>query len=125
MRALVLENGSITLRDVPFFSNDDECTIRVVRAGICGTDLQLLEGYADFTGIPGHEFVGIVERAPDRDAHWIGKRVVGEINVGCGTCDVCRARNKEHCPNPHSGRHPRARRARSQNYVSLPGRQPT
>jgi alcohol dehydrogenase len=66
-------------------------------AGICGTDLQLLEGYAGFQGIPGHEFVGIVEAAPPGEAAWIGKRVVGEINVGCGRCEWCATGVKEHC----------------------------
>ena len=67
------------------------------RAGICGTDLQLLEGYAEFTGVPGHEFVGVVERAPAADAAWTGKRVVGEINIGCRRCDWCARGIKEHC----------------------------
>ncbi len=75
-----------------------ECRVRVIAAGICGTDLQILEGYAGFAGVPGHEFVGIVESAPDGDRHWIGTRVVGEINVGCGECDWCRAGTSNHCP---------------------------
>jgi alcohol dehydrogenase len=68
-------------------------------AGICGTDLEILEGYADFSGIPGHEFVGVVETAPAADASWIGRRVVGEINVGCGECVRCARNEKEHCLN--------------------------
>jgi threonine dehydrogenase-like Zn-dependent dehydrogenase len=69
-------------------------------AGLCGTDLQMLEGYADFRGIPGHEFVGIVESAGAReDAAWVGKRVVGEINLGCGRCAWCAAGVREHCLN--------------------------
>jgi alcohol dehydrogenase len=75
-----------------------ECRVAVRLAGICGTDLHMLEGYAGFSGVPGHEFVGIVETAPDGDRHWIGKRVVGEINVGCGDCDWCRAGTRNHCP---------------------------
>jgi len=75
-----------------------ECRIAVGLAGICGTDLQILEGYAGFSGIPGHEFVGVVDTAPDGDRHWIGKRVVGEINVGCGACEWCRAGTANHCP---------------------------
>ena len=75
-----------------------ECRVGVMLAGICGTDFQLLRGYAGFSGVPGHEFVGVVETAPEGDRHWIGKRVVGEINVGCGVCDWCRADTSNHCP---------------------------
>jgi threonine dehydrogenase-like Zn-dependent dehydrogenase len=98
VRALVLEPGgglSLQQRDKP--APAGECVIRVTAAGICGTDLELRRGYAQFSGVPGHEFVGIVEQAPDRDAHWIGRRVVGEITVGCGSCDGCRAAGRGHC----------------------------
>jgi threonine dehydrogenase-like Zn-dependent dehydrogenase len=98
MRALVIGNSErIALTDVPEPRRDGECRIRVRMAGICGTDLQLLEGYAGFRGIPGHEFVGVVESGPPDDAAWIGKRVVGEINIGCGRCWWCAAGVKEHC----------------------------
>jgi threonine dehydrogenase-like Zn-dependent dehydrogenase len=98
MRALMLEHGRLRLERPPLPHRPTECLIRVTHAGICGTDLQMLEGYADFTGTPGHEFVGVVEDAPPRDTDWIGKRVVGEINVGCGTCDWCTRGIKAHCP---------------------------
>jgi threonine dehydrogenase-like Zn-dependent dehydrogenase len=119
MRALVLARGTLTLQDVPEPSIKGECLIRVTLAGICGTDLQLLTGYADFTGIPGHEFVGVVERAPDNDAQWIGKRVVGEINVGCGACEWCARDVKEHCIN-RSVVGIRGRSGAFAEYVSLP-----
>lgn len=70
--------------------------IKVHLAGICSTDLQIFKGYMDFTGVPGHEFVGSVIEGP-RDL--VGKRVVGEINFGCGHCDVCRRDLARHCPN--------------------------
>ena len=99
MRALVLgSEGRLSLEQVPLPALQGECLIRVTVAGICGTDLQMLEGYAEFTGVLGHEFVGVVEDAPASDAHWIGRRVVGEINVGCGTCERCASGLKEHCP---------------------------
>jgi threonine dehydrogenase-like Zn-dependent dehydrogenase len=98
MRGLLLgEPGRLRLASVAEPEVPSECLIRVTLAGICGTDLQLLDGYAAFTGIPGHEFAGVVERAPVGAAHWEGKRVVGEINVGCGNCDSCRRGIKEHC----------------------------
>jgi len=69
----------------------------VTAAGICGTDLELLRGYAGFSGIPGHEFVGIVEDTAATSSDWIGRRVVGEITVGCGRCLGCRAAGRGHC----------------------------
>ena len=74
-----------------------ECQVAVKLAGICGTDLQILQGYGEFCGVPGHEFIGVVETAPAGNRHWIGKRVVGEINVGCGDCVWCRANTANHC----------------------------
>jgi threonine dehydrogenase-like Zn-dependent dehydrogenase len=70
--------------------------IRMTTAGICNTDLELLRGYYGFAGRPGHEFVGVVEEADS--AHWLGKRVVGEINLACGKCDWCARGLGRHCP---------------------------
>ncbi len=69
--------------------------IRVKLAGICGTDRQILKGYSGFRGIPGHEFVGEVVECADKS--WLGKRVVGEINVTCGDCSFCRRGVSRHC----------------------------
>ena len=82
MRGIWIEAGTARLRtdlDRPEHTGD-ECRVRVVRAGICATDLALMRGYMGFTGIPGHEFVGIA-----LDGIHEGKRVVGEINAACGT----------------------------------------
>ena len=68
--------------------NLDEAIVKVSLAGICGTDLEILQGYMSYEGVPGHEFVGVVEESKNKDL--IGKRVVGEINVGCDKCDVCK-----------------------------------
>ena len=70
--------------------------IRVTLAGICNTDLELLRGYYGFAGRPGHEFVGVVEEA-DSPA-WLGRRVVGEINLACGNCPTCAQGLGRHCP---------------------------
>jgi threonine dehydrogenase-like Zn-dependent dehydrogenase len=67
----------------------------VTLAGVCGTDLQILRGYHDFQGVLGHEFVGVVAGPPG--SSWLGKRVVGEINVSCGDCDLCRKGLTRHC----------------------------
>jgi alcohol dehydrogenase len=100
MKALVVDaDGSVNVRSVPMPERPDECLVRVTRAGICGTDLQILSGYAAFAGVPGHEFVGVVEKTPAADGRWLGKRVVGEINIGCGRCEWCTRGVKEHCEN--------------------------
>lgn len=72
-----------------------EALIGLRLAGVCDTDLQLARGYMGFEGTPGHEFVGEVIECADRE--WIGKRVVGDINAGCGECEECRERDGHHC----------------------------
>lgn len=74
----------------------NEALIRVQRAGICNTDLELLRGLYNFSGILGHEFVGTVVQGP---AEWLGRRVVGEINVSCNVCDFCRRGIPSQCRN--------------------------
>ncbi len=99
MRALVLtDQGPVFRTDYPVPDvAPGEALIRVACAGICSTDLELIKGYkGGFRGVLGHEFVGMVAAAPDAES-WIGKRVVGEINVGCGLCDLCRRGLGKHC----------------------------
>jgi alcohol dehydrogenase len=67
----------------------------VTLAGICGTDLEILKGYSGFRGILGHEFVGHVVECAEKK--WVGKRVVGEINISCGECDLCLWGLGRHC----------------------------
>lgn len=95
MQALWLENNHIDLREVPIPANPAEALIKVRRAGICGTDLELVRGYYPYTGIPGHEFVGEVVESPD--PAWLGARVAGEINAVCGQCEQCRQGRPSHC----------------------------
>ena len=96
MRALWLEDRRLTLRDdVPMPEPPPgEALVRTLRAGICNTDLELTRGYYPFAGIPGHEFVGVVDRGP---AVLVGRRVVGEINAVCGTCPACTGGRRTHC----------------------------
>jgi len=77
-------------------ANEQTAVVKVRLAGICSTDLQIFKGYMGFRGIPGHEFVGVTQQGP---AHLIGKRVVGEINFGCGGCDACARDLSRHCAN--------------------------
>lgn len=76
---------------------ENEALIRISKAGICNTDLEITKGYMDYEGIPGHEFVGVVEEAPVTSI--IGKRVAGEINLGCGVCSFCLRGLSRHCLN--------------------------
>ena len=100
MRGLWLENQRLIYReDLPTPEpGPGEALIRVRLAGICATDLEMVRGYYPFTGIPGHEFVGEVVAAPDAP-QWVGQRVVGEINITCGTCRFCRMGMPTHCEN--------------------------
>ena len=95
MRALTLEQDGVVLRaDAPEPAlRPGEVPVRVLRAGICDTDLQLIRGYKDFRGVLGHEFVGIAQDGP-----FEGLRVVGEINCSCGMCPTCLAGRSTHCP---------------------------
>jgi threonine dehydrogenase-like Zn-dependent dehydrogenase len=97
MRALYWDGRELCF--VPSFAApkaESTALIKVHLAGICATDLQIFAGYMGFTGIPGHEFVGAVEEGP---REWVGKRVIGEINFGCGQCDACKAGLERHCAN--------------------------
>jgi threonine dehydrogenase-like Zn-dependent dehydrogenase len=98
MRALWLEGRALRLRDdVPLPAPPSgEALVRVSLAGVCNTDLELARGYYPYTGVPGHEFVGVVETA-DGAEEWVGRRVVGEINAACGACATCLAGRPTHC----------------------------
>lgn len=98
MKGLWLENRELQLRDrlsIPA-PPSGEALVRVLQAGICNTDLELLRGYYPYNGILGHEFVGVVEQGPE---HLMNRRVVGEINAVCGTCHFCRSGQSSHCEN--------------------------
>jgi len=96
MKAVLLQGGAYRCAtDCPApTAPAGEALIRVALAGVCDTDVQLAAGYMAFEGVPGHEFVGTVVEGP---APWPGRRVVGEINCGCGSCDDCRAGRPTHC----------------------------
>ena len=98
MRALFLDGSRLTLRrDYPEPAlAPGESLVRVTTAGICGTDLELVDGYMGYRGVPGHEFVGTVSQSSTPAL--VGMRVAGEINAACGACDCCRADLGRHCP---------------------------
>ena len=96
MRALVFDRDTLSQRtDYPTPTPlAGEVLIRVLRAGVCDTDLQLIRGYMGFSGVLGHEFVGVAGSGPMK-----GQRVVGEINCSCWKCPTCQAGAPSHCPN--------------------------
>ena len=89
MRALRVESGRLLSTDVPEPEAGGEVLVRVAMSGICNTDLEIARGYMGFEGTLGHEFVGTDSS---------GRRVVGEINAGCGTCARCSSGDSRHCP---------------------------
>ena len=98
MRGVWLDDGELALKDdlpVPVPA-DGESLIRVRQAGICNTDLELVRGYYPFTGVLGHEFVGVVERSSARP-ELEGRRVAGEINAVCHRCGACLAGRPSPC----------------------------
>jgi threonine dehydrogenase-like Zn-dependent dehydrogenase len=98
MQGLWLENQTLELRqNLPIPEPaPGEALVRVLRAGICNTDLELVRGYYPYNGILGHEFVGVVEQGPE---NLINQRVVGEINAACGLCRFCQKGQPTHCEN--------------------------
>ncbi|MAE65526.1 MAG: alcohol dehydrogenase [Phycisphaeraceae bacterium] len=100
MQAIVFDGKAIQATDghpTPR-PGEGEALLRPTLMGICATDLELSKGYMRFTGVLGHEFVGVVEEvASAEENHWVGRRVVSTINCVCGRCDMCRSGLREHC----------------------------
>jgi threonine dehydrogenase-like Zn-dependent dehydrogenase len=95
MRALSWDGKAARVIDRPApTAGPGTAVVRVMWAGVCGTDLAILKGYTTFRGTLGHELVGRVAEGP---AEWLGKRVVGEINFGCGACPDCARGMQRHC----------------------------
>ena len=124
MKALRFIGGDLTVSDVDRPAAGDEALVRVTTSGICNTDIEIVRGYAGFEGTIGHEFVGVVEEG---DAGLVGKRVVGEINVGCGKCTRCLKGDPRHCPERtvlgikgRDGAHAEFLRLPSRNLIAVP-----
>jgi threonine dehydrogenase-like Zn-dependent dehydrogenase len=103
MRALVFDGTQLRLE--PRYADPKpvpgEALIRPLRMGICATDLEICHGYMNYTGVLGHEFVGVVEQINSHDdatrKKILGQRVVGSINAVCGECDMCKVGLATHC----------------------------
>lgn len=113
MKALRYQDQHLRVAEVPLPAAGGEALVRVTLSGICNTDLEIARGYAGFAGTLGHEFVGVIDEVPktagsamptSRDSLILGlltpgQRVVGEINAGCGHCELCQSGDSRHCPN--------------------------
>jgi len=108
MLAFAVHNKKLVVKQRPLPKLRNRwALVRVRLAGICNTDVEILRGYHDFRGTPGHEFVGEVVKvrgvSPRERDRWLGRRVVGEINVACSAyayrplCSFCRRGLKTHC----------------------------
>ena len=102
MNAICLEDGQLacyTDYEKPKIQSD-EARLAISLAGICSTDLEIVKGYVPgFQGVLGHEFVAVVDAVGSpANAEWIGRRVVGTMNIGCGQCSTCLRSGPEHCP---------------------------
>ncbi|HKA21457.1 MAG TPA: alcohol dehydrogenase catalytic domain-containing protein [Blastocatellia bacterium] len=95
MKALRFDGNLKFVRNASAPQREGETLVRVICAGICNTDLEIVKGYSNFHGTPGHEFVGRVIESPDSSL--VGERVVGEINAGCGVCGDCARGDSRHC----------------------------
>jgi threonine dehydrogenase-like Zn-dependent dehydrogenase len=96
MRALHFDGTAARVAEVPPPEpSEDSAVVRVSLAGVCNTDLEIVQGYMGFRGILGHEFVGVIEEGP---REWIGQRVVSEINFACQRCSMCQQNLQRHCP---------------------------
>jgi alcohol dehydrogenase len=99
MRAIKFNKGLKIIKNYPVPKpQEGEALIKILTAGICNTDIEITKGYMGFSGILGHEFVGIVEKINDPNQELLNQRVVGEINCGCGYCEYCLKDLENHCP---------------------------
>jgi alcohol dehydrogenase len=99
MKAIIFDGKLKYKKNCPTpVPEEGEALVRVILAGICNTDLEIMKGYLGFQGIIGHEFVGIVENVNSKNRCLVRKRVVGEINYGCGVCAYCMKDLQKHCP---------------------------
>ena len=96
MKALQVDKKNLAVKEIDKPERGAEALVRVHLSGLCSTDREIARGYAGFNGTLGHEFVGVVEESPGDKL--VGQRVVGEINAGCGQCELCAAGDPRHCP---------------------------
>ncbi len=103
MRAIRSDGTTIALdlRAPEATAGAGEALVRVTRTTVGASDLEVARGRPAFTGVLGHEFVGVVEQvgpgSGEAGRGWAGKRVVASATLSCGRCDLCRAGVAVHC----------------------------
>ncbi len=96
MRALVWDGQTAEVKErAEPVSATGTAVVRMRRAGVCNTDLEIVKGYMDFRGVLGHELAGEVVMGPPA---LVKKRVACEINFACGVCEACARGLQRHCP---------------------------
>ncbi|RSM89539.1 L-threonine 3-dehydrogenase [Kibdelosporangium aridum] len=109
MKALVklVEGPGLEFTDVPDPEpGPNDVVVRVLRTGICGTDLHI-DAWDDWAAktirtplVVGHEFAGeVVEIGAAVTAVKVGDLVSGEGHLVCGTCRNCKAGRRHLCAN--------------------------
>jgi len=101
MRAIIFDGREpkfVEAHPEPATADAGEAVVRTTRAAISRVDIEVTRGLGDFTGVLGHQFVGIVEQVGQHAGHeLIGSRVVGSVSTFCGTCPMCQAGLSNHC----------------------------
>lgn len=83
--------GKLHVRDVPAPPGNGRALVRLERAGICGTDLKILDGAVPvaYPVIMGHEMVGVVSRPGPQGRMASGTRVMVNPAIHCRNCHLC------------------------------------
>jgi L-iditol 2-dehydrogenase len=89
----------VAVRDVPIPKlTRGDILVRMEASGICGTDLEKIEGQLGLGGILGHEVSGTIEKVADNvTSHKPGDRVVAHHHVPCYRCAECSSGNFTLC----------------------------
>lgn len=106
MKAAVLENWfDLQLKDIPIpIPGKDEALIKVIRAGVCGSDITVYKGKHMTATVPtvlSHEILGRIESLPEGydGPFTVGQRVLMNPIISCGKCAACRRGLPHVCEN--------------------------
>lgn len=106
MKAAVLESWlNLQLKDIPIpIPGKDEALIKVIRAGVCGSDITVYKGKHMTATVPtvlSHEILGRIESLPEGygGPFAVGQRVLMNPIISCGKCAACRRGLPHVCEN--------------------------